>query len=161
VIAELIVRLQDLPDLLKAKDLLHSSKRLFFIGNGGSAAIASHMAVDYCNNGKDAYSLNDGPVLTCIANDYGYERSFTHQLMWRQIKAGDTLVAVSSSGRSGNILQAAGFANLRGAGVLTLSGFDADNPLRALGRINLYVPSHDYGVVEVAHLAMLHSMAKP
>lgn len=132
--------------------------RLFFIGNGGSAGISSHMATDYSKNGgMRASSLTDGSVLTCLGNDYGYEYIFEKQLEWHA-RAGDILIAISSSGRSKNILNGVRAARERECIVYTLSGFTPDNPLRALGDVNFYLGNREYGFVEVGHLALLHSV---
>ena len=132
--------------------------RIFFIGNGGSAGIASHLATDFSKNGgMRANALNDGSVLTCLGNDYGYEFVFSKQLEWHA-RAGDTLIAISSSGRSKNILNGAEVARERGCDLYTFSGFDANNPLRSFGDANFFVASHAYGFVEVAHLALLHGV---
>lgn len=131
---------------------------LFFIGNGGSAAIASHMAIDYSKNGgMRALALNDGAALTCLGNDLGYENVFARQLDLHA-RSGDVLIAISSSGRSPNILNAVDTARERGCFILTLSGFRPDNPLRTLGDLNLYVASERYGFVEIAHLTLCHAM---
>ncbi len=132
--------------------------RLFFIGNGGSAAIAAHMAADWMKNGDfPTFSFTEGPLVTCITNDLGYENSF-----WLPIDAhggiGDVLFAISSSGTSKNILCAVEAAKGKKMNVITLSGFSAHNPLREQGQINFYVPSSHYGTVEIAHLAILHSI---
>lgn len=130
--------------------------RIFFIGNGGSAAIASHMAEDFLKSASfAAMCFNDGAQLTCLANDLGYERVFSIPLMAHG-RVGDILVAISSSGSSRNILNALEAVKGLGLTVITLSGFDSDNPLRKRGHVNFYVPSMKYGVVEVAHLAILH-----
>jgi D-sedoheptulose 7-phosphate isomerase len=130
---------------------------IFFIGNGGSSAIASHMAIDWLNKANvSAYALNDGAALTCLANDYGYEEVFLRQLQ-RHAGFSDVLVAISSSGKSQNIVRAAEWFRQRGS-VMTLTGFAPDNPLRQLGNINFYVPSEDYGIVETAHLGILHAL---
>ncbi len=132
--------------------------RLFLIGNGGSAAIASHMAVDFTNaGGYSALCLNDGAALTCMGNDYGYEDVFARQIAAHGHE-GDMLIAISSSGASKNILRAVAVAGDLGMRVVTLSGFDADNPLRRLGWRNLYLSSHRYGFAEVGHLALLHAI---
>jgi len=136
----------------------YQKARLFFVGNGGSAAIASHMAADYMKNGEFAtFCFNDGPLLTCITNDLGYENSF-----WLPIEQhgqlGDVLFAISSSGKSKNILCAVNAAKSKRMNVITLSGFSAHNPLRGMGSVNFYVPSNHYGTVEIAHLAILHSI---
>ena len=136
-----------------------SGGRLFFIGNGGSAAIASHMAVDYTKNGGvRALALNDAATLTCFGNDYGYDRVFEKQLEFQATKR-DGVVVISSSGRSLNIVGAAQKAHEIGCRyVVTLTGMNPNNKLRQLGHVNFYVPSMDYGVVEIAHLTLLHSM---
>ena len=124
--------------------------KIMFIGNGGSAAIASHMATDFVKNGGlRAIAFNDGAALTCLGNDYGYPSVFAKQIEMHGL-AGDVLVAISSSGESANILKAVDAARAGGCTVVTLSGFKQDNTLRGLGDFNLYVPAGDYGLVEVA-----------
>lgn len=150
-------------DWAKAHAILHQARRILFIGNGGSAAIASHMAVDFSKHGRvPALAMNDPVSLTCVANDYGYEEVFAQQLQWHS-NALDVLVALSSSGCSPNICRAVEIfkpMNMQ-ASVITLSGFDADNPLRKLGNVNFWVDSMDYGIVECTHQAILHSMVQP
>lgn len=129
---------------------------VYFIGNGGSAAICSHMATDWGKNGGfRAMCFSDGSLLTCLANDLGYERSFSEPIN-RFGKREDMLFAISSSGQSQNILWGAQAAIDIGMAVMTLSGFRQDNPLRRMGSVNFYVPSHHYGTVEIAHLAICH-----
>ncbi len=133
-------------------------RKLIFIGNGGSAGIASHMATDYSKNGNlRALAMNDGSMLTCLANDLGYENVFAKQIDLHAI-GGDLLIAISSSGRSANILKAASLARERGCHIITLSGFGADNPLRKLGDINFYLHSSQYGFVEIGHLTVCHAI---
>jgi D-sedoheptulose 7-phosphate isomerase len=130
----------------------------FLVGNGGSAAIASHTATDLCKNaGLRARALNDASALTCIANDYGYEEVFAKQIGWYG-RGDDLLIVISSSGKSHNILGAAYAARDVGISVVTFSGFEADNPLRKLGELNFYVPSNCYGFVEMAHQLFLHAL---
>lgn len=141
-----------------ANDAHARGNKLIFVGNGGSAAIASHMAIDFSKNGNlRALALNDGAALTCLGNDLGYAKVFAHQI-GLLAQAGDLLVAISSSGRSPNILEAVAAARTAGCAVVTLSGFAADNPLRALGDINFYLGSGEYGFVEVGHLMLCHTM---
>ena len=133
-----------------------AGRKLMFVGNGGSSAIASHMAVDYSKNGgMRSLAFNDGAFLTCLGNDLGYENVFAKQLDLHA-NAGDLLIAISSSGQSPNILNAVAVARGRGCHIATLSGFQPDNPLRLLGDYNVYVPSTSYGFVEIAHLAVCH-----
>ncbi len=131
--------------------------RVYFVGNGGSAAIASHMAVDWFNKGKFAsMCFNNAAAISCIGNDYGFRYVFDFQMM-RHARPGDLLFAISSSGRSASILEPAKNA-ARIMDVVTLSGFEPDNALRKLGKVNFYVPSNHYGTVEISHLAILHAL---
>lgn len=146
----------------KVLDLVRLSrernKTFYFIGNGGSAAIASHMAADWLKNGEmRAVCFNDGALLTCLSNDLGYERSFSVPLH-RFGAPDDVLFAVSSSGQSQNIIEAASTAKKLLMKVVTLTGFRGDNPLRLIGHYNFHVPSMQYGAVEIAHLSILHSL---
>lgn len=132
--------------------------KLVLIGNGGSAAMASHIAVDLWKNaGLRALAFNDASLLTCVSNDFGYEAVFEKPITMFA-DAADLVIALSSSGRSQNIRRGVAAARERGCRVLTLSGFRADNPLRSLGDLNFWVPSSSYGEVEVTHLAICHGL---
>lgn len=132
--------------------------KVIFIGNGGSATIASHQAIDYWKNGGiPAIAFNDAALLTCISNDFGYEQVFEKPIE-RFADARDILVAISSSGQSENILRGVRAASARGCQVITMSGFDKANPLRSLGTLNFYVPASFYGFVEISHLCLCHSI---
>lgn len=138
------------------RDQTATGRKVIFVGNGGSAAIASHQAVDYWRNGgMRAMAFNDGALLTCISNDFGYPQVFEKPIAMFA-DAGDVLMVISSSGRSENILRAVGAAERAGCRVVTLSGFRPDNPLRRQGDLNFYVPSESYGYVEITHLAICH-----
>ncbi len=130
--------------------------KLMFVGNGGSSAIASHMSIDYWKNGGlRSLAFNDAALLTCLSNDYGYEHVFEKPIrMFASDR--DLLVAISSSGKSANILRAADAARELGCHVVTLSGFGEDNPLRQKGHLNFYLPSQSYGFVELTHLSICH-----
>ena len=144
--------------MARAKSARTDGSKLMVIGNGGSAAIASHVAIDYTKNGGiPTQAFNDGAALTCLANDLGYENVFARQIEMFA-RPGDLLVAISSSGRSPNILAAVRAARAAGCAVVTLSGFDADNPLRRMGDVNLHVASHQYGFVEIIHLSLCHAV---
>jgi D-sedoheptulose 7-phosphate isomerase len=132
--------------------------KIMFIGNGGSAGIASHLAIDFSKNGGlRALAFNDPSALTCLGNDLGYQNVFACQLDFHA-RAGDLLVAISSSGRSPNILAAVATARKRQVGVVTFSGFEEGNELRRAGDVNFYVRSGEYGFVEVAHLSLCHAI---
>jgi D-sedoheptulose 7-phosphate isomerase len=133
-----------------------SGRKVIFVGNGGSAAIASHQAVDYWRNGgMRAMAFNDPALLTCVSNDFGYPHVFEKPVAMFA-DPGDVLIAISSGGRSENILRAVGAAVEAGCRVVTMSGFRPDNPLRRRGELNFYVPSESYGYVEITHLAVCH-----
>lgn len=131
-------------------------KKVMLIGNGGSAAIAGHLAVDFWKNaGIRALAFHDASLLTCVGNDYSFEQIFAKPVeMFAD--AGDVLIAISSSGQSANILNGAKAARQRKCALITLSGFRPDNPLRASGDLNFYVPGNDYGPVESAHHFICH-----
>ena len=142
----------------QARKAHERGNKLLFIGNGGSSAIASHMAIDYAKNGNlRAIALNDPATLTCLSNDLGYENVFAAQIEM-QAQQGDTLIAISSSGRSENILRAVEVARGRRCSVVTFTGFAAENPLRKRGHLNLWVESSFYGHVEIAHLSLCHAI---
>lgn len=141
-----------------ARRVTEQDGKIIFAGNGGSAAIASHMATDFSKNGGlRAWAMNDGSMLTCLANDYGYDHVFAKQIEFHG-RPGDLLVAISSSGQSANILAAVAAARTLGCVVLTMSGFRPDNPLRGTGDMNLYLNSTAYGYVEIGHLALCHAI---
>lgn len=141
------------------RSLRGTGAKLILIGNGGSAAIASHEALDFWKGCQiPAVTFNDAAQLTCLANDHGIEHIFSRPLeVFSQ--RGDILLAISSSGRSKNILNAVEMARKKSCHVITFSGFKATNKLRSLGDLNFYVPSSVYGHVEVAHLGLVHALA--
>ena len=132
--------------------------QLFFIGNGGSSAIASHMTADFMKNGgMNTYSLYDNAVTTCMGNDYGYEYIFSRPLDFLA-REGDLLVAISSSGNSPNIINAIETAHAKGASIITFTGFEPDNKVKQMGEINVYVPCKKYGIVESIHNLILQQI---
>jgi len=140
------------------KGLKAADNKLMFIGNGGSAAIASHMAVDYWKTaGIPALCFNEGAQLTCLGNDFGYQAVFEKPIEVFA-RPGDILIAVSSSGKSPNIIRGVEAAVKQGCRVITLSGFLPNNPLRSLGEFNFYCASTEYGFVELTHQIILHML---
>ena len=135
-----------------------AGRKVLLVGNGGSAAIVAHMHVDLSNAARlRALLFTDTPMLTATANDLGYGAVFERPAeLWAE--PGDLLVAVSSSGRSENVLRAARACADRGGQVVTFTGFAPDNPLRLLGHLNFWVPAHAYGPVELIHGALGHFM---
>ena len=135
-----------------------NKKYVYFIGNGGSAAIAIHMTADFFKNGNmKAVSLYDSAAMTCLGNDYGYEYVFEKQVE-RLGDKGDLLVAISSSGNSKNIVNTIEAAKGKNMNVITFSGFDKDNAIRVMGDYNLHVPIRHYGIVESVHNLILQQI---
>ena len=135
-----------------------AGNKIIFIGNGGSAGIASHLAIDFSKyGGLRSLTFSDASALTCLGNDLGYHNIFAKQLEFHA-RPGDLLIAISSSGRSPNILAAVATARTHRVGVITFSGFGRDNELRRAGDLNFYVRSSEYGFVEVAHLSLCHAI---
>lgn len=134
------------------------NKSIAFIGNGGSAAIAIHMTSDFLKNGKmKTISFYNPATLTCLGNDFSYEDVFSKQVE-NIMRDGDMLIAISSSGRSANIVKAIEAAHEKNVDVLSFTGFDQDNTSRIKADISLYVPSHEYGIVESIHNLILQEI---
>jgi D-sedoheptulose 7-phosphate isomerase len=145
--------------LLQLQEARAIDNQVYLIGNGGSAAIVAHVRNDLVSKAcMRAHVLHESSLLTCMSNDHGYERAYA-EMLERFLRPGDILIAVSSSGRSENILQAVDVAHARGASTITLSGFSPQNPLRAKGSINFWLPSNDYGEIEVGHQLILHYLS--
>ena len=136
--------------------LRNARRTIFLVGNGASASMASHMAADLAKNAHlHTQVFSDLSLLTAIANDMGYEQVFAEPLR-RRARAGDLLVAISSSGGSPNVLSAVDLARELDLTVVTLSAMKPDNPLRGKGDLNVYVAASDYGGAETCHAAILH-----
>ncbi len=141
--------LDEIVDLIKKTSA--TGKKVIIAGNGGSAAMSSHVAVDLTKNaGIRCINFNEADLLTCFANDYGYEAWLSHALKFYADK-GDLVILISSSGSSKNILNGAKMAKELGLSLVTLSGFKEANPLSTMGDINLFVDSKGYNIVEMAH----------
>ena len=140
--------------------------RMFSCGNGGSASIANHMQCDHVKGIRNATDLSprvlslstNVELLTAIANDTAYENVFAYQLQ-AQSEPGDVLVAVSSSGRSPNIVKALTWARQAGLRTIALTGFDGGGA-RAAAEVAVHVDSTNYGIVEDLHQAIMHALAQ-
>ena len=131
---------------------------IYFVGNGASATMASHMAADFSKNcGCRSMAFNDIAMMTAVSNDIHYEECFAVPLA-RFAKEDDILVTVSSSGNSQNVIKVIERAREMGLVVVTLSGMAADNRSRILGDLNFWVPADTYGLVEAGHQALLHCL---
>ena len=143
---------QNISSLKKKKN------KVIIFGNGGSAAISSHVSVDLTKNAKiRSINFNEADLLTCFSNDYGYEKVFSKSLEFYADK-GDVVIIISSSGRSKNLIEAAKICNKKKILLYTLTGFSKSNPLKKMGKINLWVNSRAYNIVENIHQIWLLSI---
>jgi D-sedoheptulose 7-phosphate isomerase len=137
-------------------DVQTRGQHIYLVGNGASAAMASHFAADACKNGGlRAQAFTDGALLTCTGNDLAFDQVFALPLT-RFARPGDLLITISSSGASPNILRALSRAHEMQLQIVTVSGKGADNPSRAFGDLNVYVPAARYGWIESGHHVVLH-----
>ena len=157
----------DLSSIEKFIGLLLSArkegKNVYFIGNGGSAATASHFANDLAIGTRSkklpfkVMSLTDNSsVITAIGNDYGYEQVFVKQLE-ACLGSGDLLVAISASGNSPNILKAVEYTKENNGITIGLTGFDGGELKKIVDHV-IHVPTvnGDYGPVEDVHMILDH-----
>lgn len=144
--------------ILEAVKMIRQHKRIFFIGNGGSNSICSHLMEDFAKVLKyESFAFTDPALITCFSNDYGYDKAMVE---WLKVyyKPNDILIAISSSGNSANINNAVDYANTVNKNVITLSGFKNDNKLVNKGKINFYLNASSYGIVECYHQTILHTI---
>ena len=113
--------------------------------------MASHVAVDFTKAaGIRAINFNEADLITCFANDYGYEH-WVAKALEAYADPGDLVIMISSSGKSKNIINGAEKAKNMGLSLITFSGFLTENLLRNLGDLNLWVDSSEYNIVEMTH----------
>ena len=165
IMKALIGALEDIPKK-KSEELeflLKSDSKIVIIGHGGSNSIASHISQDYTKKlGKKSFSFSDPSRLTCYINDYGIENAFSQFL--KEFSDSDTLVIlISSSGKSDNIVGCVNYCLESQTAFIMLTGCDEYNSCRSLAKksnlckLEYWVDSTDYGVVECAHQAFVHS----
>ena len=140
------------------KKIKKNKKKVIIVGNGGSAAMASHVSVDLTKMCKiRTINFNEADLLTCFSNDYGYE-NWVKKALSSYADKGDLLICISSSGESKNIINGANFAKKIGCKVITLTGFDRKNKVRKIGHVNLWLNSKNYNIIEMTHHIWLLSI---
>jgi len=136
-------------------DVRASGNKLMFAGNGASASISSHGAVDFTKQGKvRAQDFNEPNLITCFANDFGYD-NWIAKAVEHYADDGDVVCLISVSGRSPSAVNAAKYAKERGLKVVSFTGSSADNPLRGLSDIEFFFESRAYNIVEAVHMMWL------
>lgn len=155
----------DLIDYLKKIDnkkidqiydkIMSNKKKIIIIGNGGSASIASHFSIDFNKNfQKQCLNFSDHSMLTCLANDYGYE-NWVKEVIKVHCNEGDILISISSSGESLNIINGILEAKNKNAFCISLTGFEKDNKVSQISDLSFWVNSKSYNVIETIHLIVL------
>lgn len=135
---------------------LHQNK-IYFFGNGASAAFANHMALDFSKNGKIlSRSLSDSAMLTALSNDYSFKDSMLEFLKMEGVTNNDLVITISSSGNSSNIISVLNYCKKNKIKTLALSGLKRENKSIPLSDYSIYVPMKTYGIVECIHQIFLH-----
>ena len=149
--------------IIKVKNILietnKKNKKIIIFGNGGSAAIASHFSVDLTKNAKvRCFNFNEADLITCFANDYGYEKWVEKAISFYGDE-GDVLIVISASGKSKNMINGCEEAKKKKfSNIITFTGIEKDNPISKLGNINFWVNSKAYNFVENIHQIWLLSI---
>ena len=143
---------------------IHNKSKVYIVGNGGSASIASHVSVDFAKVARvPSSTFNNSNLITCFANDYGYE-NWVVEAIKAYTNINDLIILISSSGTSKNIVNAAQYCKDNNIDLITLSGFTKDNPLSTLGNVNFHIESTEYNYIEMTHhiilLALVDIFAK-
>ena len=149
--------LKNLVFLIQKLKKYKKSKILLF-GNGGSSSIASHISVDLVKACKiNSLTFNEANLITCFANDYGYE-NWVKETLKKYLEPNDLVILISSSGKSKNMVKAAKYCISSNINLITFTGFNKNNPLKKLGKINFWVDYKGYNFVEMAHHILLTSI---
>ena len=134
---------------------INQGGKVYIVGNGGSASIASHVSVDFAKVARvPSATFNNANLITCFANDYGHD-NWVSESIKAYTNKNDVLILISSSGTSKNIVNAALYCKEKGIPLLTLTGFASNNPLSKLGNINFLIDSKAYNFVENIHQVWL------
>ena len=137
------------------KKTIKKNGKVYIVGNGGSSSIASHISVDLAKVAKvPSSTFNNSNLITCFANDYGYQNWVVESIK-SYMNKNDMIILISSSGTSKNIVNAAKYCKKNNVELITLSGFNKNNPLSKLGRVNFHIPSKQYNFIEMSHHIIL------
>ena len=154
---------QIIEKIVEAKNILVKAQKdkakVMIFGNGGSAAMASHVSVDLTKSANiRAVNFNEADLITCFSNDYGYERWVEKSIDFYSDE-GDVLILISSSGESKNMINACKFAKTKKLSkIITFTGHKKENSLSKIGDINFWINSSIYNVVENTHQVWLLSI---
>ena len=139
-------------------DCREDKRRIYFVGNGASASMASHFSTDLAKNAMVPTEVfTDCSLITATGNDFGYDQTFAYPLSQRVVE-GEVLVAISSSGNSPNAVEAVKKTRELGGLAVTVTAMSLDNAMRGLGDLNFYLPADSYGMAESGHAVVLHHL---
>ena len=137
------------------KNFKPKKSKVIIVGNGGNSSTANHASNDFTNYAKiEAVNFNDHNLITCFANDFGYENWVKKALSY-YCKKKDIVILLSAGGSSKNIINAARYCIKHKIKLITLSGINNKNKLQKMGNVNFFVNSKNYNIVETIHLTIL------
>jgi len=133
------------------KQTSRKKKKIILVGNGGSAAMSSHVSVDLTKQcGIRAINFNEADLITCFGNDYGYE-NWIKEALNKYYDKGDLVILISSSGNSRNHIEAAQFCKKKKIKLVTFTGFNGKNKLSKFGILNFFLNSKNFNQIEMVH----------
>lgn len=145
-------------NFIKSKEIIEKaskSNKLLLQGNGASASIASHCALDFTKQAKvKSLSFNESSLITAFVNDYGSD-IWLQKAFEAYSEKGDVAILISSSGTSKNIVKAAEWVKENGLELITFTGFSENNPVKQLGDVNFWLDSKAYNIIECTHMIWL------
>ena len=149
-------------NIILAKEMILTTQsnggKIIFAGNGASASIANHASLDFTKQGKvRSVNFNESALITAFSNDYGYENWLAKALEFYADEV-DTLILISCSGNSQNVVNAAKYANDNGINVITFTGHSHKNALKESGDINFWIDCKAYNIIEGIHQIWLLSI---
>ncbi len=146
--------------IIQVKNILQKTSnrngKVLIFGNGGSAAISSHVSIDLTKNAKlRTVNFNEADLITCFSNDYGYERWVEKAIDFYGDKK-DSLIIISSSGKSQNMINACKIAKKKKiSDIISFTGHTRNSPVANLSTINFWVDSKAYNFIENTHQVWL------
>ena len=139
------------------QDVKKKSGKIIIFGNGAGASIASHVATDFTKNAKvTAMSFDSSTYLTCLSNDYGYDKWVVNAIK-HYYKKNDLIILLSASGNSLNIVNAAKYCNKKLIRYISISGFSKNNRLNKISKNKIWIDSSSWNFVEILQLTILLS----
>ena len=149
-------------NIVSAKEMILTTQsnggKIIFAGNGASASIANHASLDFTKQGQvRSVNFNESALITAFSNDYGYENWLAKALEFYADEV-DTLILISCSGNSQNVVNAAKYANDNGINVITFTGHSHKNALKESGDINFWIDCKAYNIIEGIHQIWLLSI---